>query len=158
MSHYLPPAHYLPHDAPMLLLEEVVNVTDSTAHCRVTVSRRGVLAPFVDTHDQLPGWYALELMAQTVGVWSGWHRQQAGKACIALGMVLGARELVCAAGGFPAETTLEIAVKLLMQDQRFGSFECTISAEGVPLASGRINTFQPTTEELITLFNKGDSA
>ncbi|PMC26572.1 3-hydroxy-fatty acyl-ACP dehydratase, partial [Klebsiella aerogenes] len=37
MNHYLSPGDYLPHDAPMLLLEEVVNVTDETATCRVTV-------------------------------------------------------------------------------------------------------------------------
>ncbi|HDC2546515.1 TPA: 3-hydroxy-fatty acyl-ACP dehydratase [Salmonella enterica] len=158
MSHYLAPASYLPHEAPMLLLEKVVNVTDTTAHCRVTVNRHGVLAPFIDTHGHLPGWYALELMAQTVGVWSGWHRQQEGKEYIALGMVLGARELVCAEGRFPAGTVLDIEVKLLMQDERFGSFECLINADETPLASGRVNTFQPTNEELTTLFNQGDSA
>lgn len=158
MSHYLAPASYLPHEAPMLLLEEVVNVTDNTAHCRVTVSRHGILAPFIDPHGHLPGWYALELMAQTVGVWSGWHRQHDGKECIALGMVLGARELVCAEGHLPAGATLDIEVKLLMQDERFGSFECTIKADGAQLASGRVNTFQPTNEELTTLFNQGDSA
>ncbi len=31
MSHFLPPGDYLPHDAPMLLLEEVVSVADETA-------------------------------------------------------------------------------------------------------------------------------
>lgn len=158
MRHYLAPTHYLPHDAPMLLLDEVVQVSDSRAHCRVTVSRHGVLAPFVDSQGQLPGWYGLELMAQTIGVWSGWHRQQRGQACIALGMVLGARELVCAAGHFPAGATLDIDVTLLMQDARFGSFECTVTADGTPLASGRVNTFQPTEEELVTLFNQGESA
>ena len=31
MSRYLSPGDYLPHDAPMLLLEEVVSVTEETA-------------------------------------------------------------------------------------------------------------------------------
>lgn len=91
MSHYLSPGAYLPHDAPMLLLEEVVSVSDDSAVCRVTVSPSGVLAPFLDPDGNLPGWFALELMAQTVGVWSGWHRHQQGKNSIELGMVLGAR-------------------------------------------------------------------
>ena len=95
---YLPPVTYLPHDAPMLLLESVERVTDDTAVCRVAVNRQSVLAPFLNAEGDLPGWYALELMAQTVGVWSGWHRQQQGQDHIALGMVLGARELVCASG------------------------------------------------------------
>ncbi|MDR8269420.1 3-hydroxy-fatty acyl-ACP dehydratase, partial [Acinetobacter baumannii] len=79
-------------------LEEVEAVTADTATCRVAVSPGSVLAPFLDTNGDLPGWFALELMAQTVGVWSGWHRQQQGQTSLALGMVLGARELVCAAG------------------------------------------------------------
>nr|WP_318383451.1 3-hydroxy-fatty acyl-ACP dehydratase [uncultured Enterobacter sp.] len=158
MSHYLTPGDYLPHDAPMLLLEEVAEVSAEAAHCRVTVNGRGVLAPFIDAHGALPGWYALELMAQTVGVWSGWHRQQRGQQSIALGMVLGARELVCAAGVLPANVTLDVQVKLLMQDDRFGSFDCTVSANNTLLASGRVNTFQPTTEELTSLFNQGASA
>ncbi|MQK21979.1 3-hydroxy-fatty acyl-ACP dehydratase, partial [Escherichia coli] len=103
-----------------------------------------------------PGWFALELMAQTIGVWSGWHRHQKNLDNIALGMVLGARELVCAAGVLPAGQTLTIAVSLLMQDERFGSFDCTICCGNDTLATGRINTFQPTQEELTTLFNQGE--
>ena len=75
---YLPPGDYLPHDTPMLLLESVESVTDDRAVCSVTVNDRGVLAPFLDADGNLPGWFALELMAQTVGVWSEWHRMQKG--------------------------------------------------------------------------------
>ena len=157
MSHYLPPGEYLPPDAPMLLLEEVVSVTDETALCRVAVTSGGVLTPFLDLNGDLPGWFALELMAQTVGVWSGWHRHQQGQGAISLGMVLGARELICAAGILPAGKTLAIHVRLLMQDERFGSFECAIEADGETLATGRVNTFQPTAEELHTLFQQGAS-
>ncbi|EOD8970743.1 3-hydroxy-fatty acyl-ACP dehydratase [Klebsiella quasipneumoniae] len=157
MSHFLSPGSYLPHDAPMLLLEEVEAVTADTATCCVAVSPGSVLEPFLDTNGDLPGWFALELMAQTVGVWSGWHRQQQGQTSLALGMVLGARELVCAAGSLPGGKTLSISVKLLMQDERFGSFEGTIMVDDDVLASGRVNTFQPTTEELSTLFQQGAS-
>jgi len=155
---YLSPTDYLPHDAPMLLLASVESVTDESAVCRVTVNSQGVLAPFLNAAGDLPGWYALELMAQTVGVWSGWHRQQQGQEHIALGMVLGARELVCASGHFAAGLTLDITVKLLMQDERFGSFECAISANEETLATGRVNTFQPSAEELTSLFNQGSNA
>lgn len=157
MSHYLLPADYLPHAAPMVLLETVLAVADERAHCRVTVSRDGVLSPFIDAAGNLPGWYALELMAQSIGVWSGWHRQQRGEESIALGMVLGARELTCAAGSFPAGAVLDIHIALLMQDERFGSFECEIQHDGEMLASGRVNTFQPSKEELTSLFNQGST-
>ncbi|WP_312190535.1 3-hydroxy-fatty acyl-ACP dehydratase [Leclercia sp.] len=155
---YLSPVAYLPHDAPMLLLESVEHVTEESAVCRVTVNSQSVLAPFLNATGDLPGWYALELMAQTVGVWSGWHRQQQGQSTITLGMVLGARELVCAAGQFAANSLLTVTVKLLMQDERFGSFECAISADDAILATGRVNTFQPSQEELTSLFHQGAHA
>lgn len=158
MNQYADPVVYLPHDTPMLLLEKVVSVTENTAHCQVTVNREGVLAPFLDEKGNLPGWFALELMAQTVGVWSGWHRHQNGQQSIALGMVLGARELICAAGYLPTGETLDVQVNLLMQDERFGSFECVIYSGAEKVAAGRINTFQPTPEELTSLFNQGAKA
>jgi len=157
MSRYHPPGDYLPHDAPMILLEEVLEVGDESAHCRVTVSQQGVLSPFIDAAGNLPGWYALELMAQSIGVWSGWHRQQRGEESIALGMVLGARELVCPQGSFPAGAVLNIHITLLMQDARFGSFECLIQHNQTTLATGRVNTFQPAKEELTQLFNQGST-
>lgn len=158
MSPYLSPGEYLPHDAPMLLLDDVAHVGDETAVCRVSVTGNGVLGPFLDPQGNLPGWFALELMAQTVGVWSGWHRHQQGQRAITLGMVLGARELICAAGVLPGGKTLAVNIKLLMQDERFGSFECTITADEKTLATGRVNTFQPTAEELNSLFQQGASA
>ena len=156
MSYFSPEA-YLPHEAPMMLLGSVECVTVDTAVCRVAVNGQSALAPFLNADGDLPGWYALELMAQTVGVWSGWHRHQQGQESIALGMVLGARELECAAGSLPAGATLTVSVKLLMQDERFGSFECAIQSGNAPLATGRINTFQPTPAELTTLFQQGAS-
>ncbi|MEB5752254.1 3-hydroxy-fatty acyl-ACP dehydratase [Leclercia adecarboxylata] len=152
---YLLPADYLPHDAPMLLLESVESVSADTAVCRVSVTPEGVLAPFLNTEGDLPGWYALELMAQTVGIWSGWHREQKGQESSSLGMILGARELVCAAGRFPARSVLTITATLLMEDERFSSFECLITAHGDTLATGRVNTFQPSQQELASLFKPG---
>ena len=151
---YLSPADYLPHEAPMMLLERVERVTDSSAVCSVTVDGHGVLAPFLNVDGDLPGWFALELMAQTVGVWSEWHRLQKGLPHSPLGMVLGARELVCSTGRFAAGTTLTITIERLMQDERFGSFECTIQTDNVPLATGRVNTFQPSEDELTSLFSQ----
>lgn len=67
MNEYLPPSEYLPHAEPMMLLDEVVNVTENDVHCQVSVHLGGVLGPFLDAQGNLPGWFALELMAQTWG-------------------------------------------------------------------------------------------
>lgn len=154
MTTFLSPGAYLPHQAPMILLDNVIEVTKERARCQVTVSHDSVLSPFVDANGELPAWYALELMAQTVGVWSGWHRMMQGESAIALGMVLGARDLKCELSAFPAASVLEIEVNLLMQDEKFGSFEAVIRHADRRLASGRVNTFQPDAGQLAQLFNQ----
>ena len=45
-----------------------------------------------------------------------------------------------------------------MQDERFGSFECTIQTDNAHLATGRVNTFQPSEDELTSLFSQGASS
>ncbi|ELY2795258.1 3-hydroxy-fatty acyl-ACP dehydratase [Cronobacter dublinensis] len=157
MTPYLAPGAYLPHETPMLLLESVLTVSDSSARCRVTVSSQGVLAPFLTAEGDLPAWYAMELMAQTVGVWSGWHRTTRGEPGIALGMILGVRDLQCQHSVFARGSVLDIDVTLLLQDEKFGSFDAVIHSAGASLARGRINTFQPDNAELNQLFSQGAS-
>ncbi|WEP49452.1 3-hydroxy-fatty acyl-ACP dehydratase [Cronobacter dublinensis subsp. beijingensis] len=157
MTPYLAPGAYLPHETPMLLLESVLTVSDSSARCRVTVSSQGVLAPFLTAEGDLPAWYAMELMAQTVGVWSGWHRTTHGEPGIALGMILGVRDLQCQHSVFSRGSVLDIDVTLLLQDEKFGSFDAVIHSAGASLARGRINTFQPDNAELNQLFSQGAS-
>ncbi|BCG09950.1 MULTISPECIES: hotdog family protein [Buttiauxella] len=152
MTDFLAPHHYLPHEAPMCLLESVVAVEQESAQCRVTVSRSGVLAPFLDAKGNLPGWFAIELMAQTVGVWSGWHANNNGEEASRVGMLLGGRGLRCPEGFFPQGAVLDCHVTLLMRDDKIGCFEGQILADGNVLASGRVNTYQPDNNELEQLF------
>lgn len=155
MTQYLDPGGYLPHVTPMILLDTVIAVQDNSAHCQVCVGRQGVLAVFLDKFGKLPGWFALELMAQTVGVWSGWHQHQKGEAQVTCGMVLGARELVCPVGGFAEESVLNIHISLLMRDENFGSFDAVIYQGVERVAHGRITTFQPDRRQLAQLFARG---
>ncbi len=152
MTDYLSPEAYLPHEAPMCLLDKVIDVTQETAHCQVKVSANGVLAPFLSADGTLPGWFAIEIIAQTVGVWSGWHKIHAGEETVGLGMLLGGRALRCQTGHFPAETLLDCQVTLLVRDEKIGSFEGVILADKHIVASGRVNTYQPDNDELEQLF------
>lgn len=152
MTDYLAVQQYLPHEAPMCLLEKVISVTEENAHCQVRVSQQGVLAPFLSGDGSLPGWFAIEIIAQTVGVWSGWHTMQRGDDAVGVGMLLGGRGLRCPEGIFPADTVLDCKVTLLMRDEKIGCFEGVIYANNHVLASGRVNTYQPDKNELEQLF------
>ena len=157
---FLDAEHYLPHAAPMVLIEKVLAVSEQSACCQVHVSADGVLAPFLDAQGQLPAWFVMELMAQTVGVWNGWHAEQGGSAP-RLGMLLGGRGLSCSLAAFPADALLTIRTDRVLQDEKLASFECVVSIdessyandEGreVMVAHARLNTYQPEAEELARL-------
>lgn len=152
MSQYASPSEYLPHESPMILLDEVILVAPQEAICRSHVKPSCVLAPFLQADGTLPGWYALEMMAQTVGVWNGWHNQQKASIKPALGMILGARDLSTNLPFFESNQSLEIKISLLMQDGRMASFDAAIYHENHCLSQGRINTYQPNSDELAFFF------
>lgn len=157
MRHYQHPEWYLPHAAPMVLLDEVITVEEERAHCRVAVSAESVLAPYLNAEGALPAWFGIELLAQTIGVWSGWHGRQSHDAKPAAGMLLGARGYRCPLPAFPAGAQLDIEVTLLMRDDRLGSFEGTLQHQGEILARGRVNTWQPQQDELQQLLTRDNN-
>ncbi len=153
MADAMPAAHYLPHDTPMVLVESLCAIGEQHARCRVTVGASGVLRPFLDMNGDLPAWYALEMMAQTIGVWSGWHGRRRGEPPRP-GLLLGARALRCAQPVFPQGSELDICISLLLRDERIGSFECEILRAGETLATGRLNTYQPEENEINQLLKE----
>lgn len=155
MNDFLPVGDYLPHRAPLLLLERVLDVTPDSVVCAVTVSPHGVLAPFLTPQGELPAWFGVEIMAQTVGVWSGFHARQRGARDIRPGMLLGGRGYRASAPTFAAHSELEIEMHLLMRDDKLGSFEGEIRCGTSLLASGRLNTYQPDDDELTRLAQQG---
>lgn len=96
-------------------------------------------------------------MAQAIGVWSGWHGRQSAKPP-QLGMLLGGRAIHCELPAFPAGSELVVRVQQLLKDEKLASFECEISIDNVPIAQGRLNTYQPDQQEIIQLTTlRGDA-
>ncbi|MEW5287757.1 MULTISPECIES: hotdog family protein [Erwinia] len=155
MVNYNAAAAYLPHDTPMVLLDEVVSVDDDSACCLARVGADGALAPFLDRRGELPGWFGIEIIAQTVGVWSGWHGRQLSDTKPEPGMLLGARGYRCQQPCFPAGAELTVSITLLMRDEKIGSFEGLITINGERWASGRLNTWQPSRQQLQQLLQQG---
>lgn len=153
MSEYQQAEHYLPHAAPMVLIERVLRVAEEEARCQVRVSADGVLAPFLNQQGALPGWFGMEIIAQTIGVWSGWHGRQ-HHSTPRPGMLLGGRGYRCQQAQFPPGSLLDIHVSLLMRDEKIGSFNGMITIGDEIWASGRLNTYQPDDQELQQLMQQ----
>ncbi|CPR15471.1 hotdog family protein [Brenneria goodwinii] len=160
MAEYFPASFYLPHQSPMVLVDRVIRVDNEHAHCRVVVSRESILAPFLNAEGHLPAWFGIEIIAQTIGVWSGWHEQQNTDRrnhhqTPRPGMLLGGRGYRCKQAFFPASSQLDAHVTLLMRDEKIGSFDGEIIVDGESYAAGRLTTYQPDDNELKQLLEQG---
>lgn len=145
--------HYLPHDAPMVMIENVLLVDDETCICRVEVNKDSILAPFLDDQFSLPNFYAIELMAQTIGVWNGYHGIKENHHT-KLGMLLGGRTIKMGIKRFPHGSILEIHAKLVLADKKLANFDCQIKMNGISIATGKLNVYEPDDTELAHLFNR----
>ena len=61
----------LPHDAPMILIDKIIDVSKLTIHCQVEINAGGMF--FDKQINATPAWVGIEFMAQTVAAWSGYH-------------------------------------------------------------------------------------
>lgn len=138
----------LPHSAPMLLLDRLVRVSDTSACCEVKVGER--LALFLEPDGSLPGWIGIELMAQSVAAWSGYQGWLRGEPP-QIGLLLGARKYDALQPRLPAGALLTIEVSQLLQDGGLSSFNCLIYCAGERVAEARLSTLEPTEQQLTTL-------
>ncbi len=156
---YLAPEIYIPHRAPMNLIDRVIEITDKSVTCETKAIHGGKLQLFEKENGAFDAAVVIELMAQTVGVWAGVKRLNSnqeskpeGERDAELGLLLSARSLKIAIDEIPSGSTLTMTMNLLIDESRLTSFEGGVAISENIVASGRLNVFQPTNDELKTLF------
>lgn len=162
MNNYLTPREYLPHEPPMVLIDEVIYVDDNKAVTRCYVNRNGVLSPFLNENGDLPAFFALEIFAQSVGVWNG-YMQKESKNKIKIGMLLGTRNFKIKSTFFKIGTEITTIVQQNMSDGTLANFEGKIflnkkeesmSEEQDAFASVRINVISLSDQLAYDLFTR----
>lgn len=162
MNKYLSPREYLPHEPPMVLVDEVVYVDENKALTKCYVNHEGVLSTFLNEDGNLPSFFALEIFAQSVGVWNGFNQHGTGNKT-KMGMVLGARDLKVKEPFFKAGSVLNIEVYKNMSDGSLANFEGKIfvnekashnDENQETFASGRVNVISICDEDKQKLFNR----
>lgn len=156
---YLAPEIYIPHRAPMNLIDRVTEITEKSVTCETKAVKGGKLKLFEKENGAFDAAVVIELMAQTVGVWAGDKRihsdqktKPLGEQDAELGLLLSARNLKITVDEIPAGSVLTMAMSLLIDESRLTSFEGTVAIGENIIATGRLNVFQPTNDELKTLF------
>ncbi|WP_028108305.1 hotdog family protein [Ferrimonas futtsuensis] len=139
MTH--PLSQYLPHDEPMILIDELVSLEAESLSCKVTLSED---SPFYDPDSgRVPEWVGMEYMAQTVATLAGVEARGRGEE-VRIGFLLGTRKYQVHERAFALNTPYTIRVERLYQDEDgMANFQCDIFRGQAPVASARINVFQP---------------
>ena len=130
---------WLPHRAPMLLLDSVVEADDrgGTALARVDPG-----AWYAQPDGAMPAWFGVELMAQTIAAFSG-QRHWLLDRPLEQGYLLGTQRYEAAVPAFPAGTVLEIEAELHYWDEAsLSAFRCRIRHQGVQVASATLKVLE----------------
>ncbi|WP_005036021.1 hypothetical protein [Holophaga foetida] len=130
---------FVPHRAPMLLLDGIRSTSDTESRAWVRVDPK---AWYADVQGAMPAWYGIELMAQTVAAYSGAVKRRQGKPPVK-GYLLGARTYTSTLPAFPAGSILEIqGVYHYSDDSGLWAFDCTITIQDLPVATAMLKVFE----------------
>lgn len=133
------PVRLLPHRPPFLLLDDIQEATAEGCRASMQVAEG---AWYLQEDGTLPGWFGLELMAQTIGAYSGNLRRSAGEEP-RVGFLLGTRSYVCEQPSFPAGSRLEVEVRMRFADPAgLGAFDCRLACDGRWVAHGTLKVYE----------------
>ncbi|WP_028864493.1 hotdog family protein [Psychromonas aquimarina] len=138
-------ASLLPHEAPMILIDKLIDVTELTVHCQVKIDSDGLF--FDKESNGVPAWVGIEFMAQTIAVWSGYHAWRQNKPS-PVGFLLGSRSYTSECEIYKESQLLDIYAEQVMESEGMAAFLCRIECKGKELAAGQLNAFVPTPEKL----------
>ncbi|SMY35347.1 hotdog family protein [Photobacterium andalusiense] len=148
MTKIPPLAQLLPHEAPMILIDELISVDVENVHCQVTIRSDNL---FFDKHTHAVAAYVgIELMAQTIASWAGYHAWQQSKPT-PMGFLLGCRRYHSEWSQFKQGVVLDIHAERLMQDNNMVVFSCKIVHQQQTIASCQLNAYLPSEEKIATL-------
>lgn len=148
MSKFPDVAILVPHQAPMILIDQLIDVDENSIHCQVFVTNK---SQFFEAPTQSIGaWVGIEYMAQTISAWSGYQSFLKGEAS-PIGFLLGSRRYNTESACFSEGDVLDVYAEKLMEDEGMGVFSCSIKCKKTVLASAQLNVFVPNKQQLETM-------
>ncbi len=131
-------ADLLPHETPMVLVDEVVDWQEDGAAAVVEVKDTSL---FYNDEFGVPAHVGLEYMAQTCGIYSGIHLLE-NNLPVRMGFLLGTRNYHSNVEWFQHGDKLLISIKEVLRQQNLGVFDCRISSEDKELAAAQLTVYQ----------------
>ena len=119
-----PAEYYLPHRAPMLLLDELVEVKDNGCVAKLIIRED---LPFMEA-EGLPSWVGLEIMAQTIAMFGG-VKERLKDGAPKLGFLLGSKNFEMGQDHFAIGEELIVEIDLqFLNRHHIGIFDCQLKS------------------------------
>ncbi|MDU0353048.1 3-hydroxylacyl-ACP dehydratase [Paraglaciecola aquimarina] len=116
----------VPHGHPMILVDELISYTPSSASCSVEIRTDSNF--YNSEKKSIPAYVGLEYLAQTIAAYANALKVDEGGE-VALGFLVSARNYVSNVAEFSLGTILTTTVtKLFKEDNGLSVFECCIHA------------------------------
>ncbi len=121
------PAQLLPHAAPMLLLDRVLDWSpEGLVGAEVVI---GPDTPFLEPQRGVPAHVGLEWMAQCCGLFAGLEAKAGGKP-VRVGYLLGTRRYQAHRPWFGLGERLRVEARLVLRDGGMAVFDCAVRDTG----------------------------
>ena len=136
----------LPHDYPMILIDELLDVdlSNNTVKTAVKITKNKIF--YDESIEGISPIVGIEFMAQTIGCYAYF---QNGEQRPKIGYLLGSRGYKCALEKFEKDKSYTIEAKRVFADNELVSFECFIYNDSVECARATVNVYQPQSTENI---------
>lgn len=135
-------AQLVPHEKPMLLLDDMVAYGDDWLSAELEITPE---SEFINENNAVPSLVGIEYMAQTVAAFAGKESRENGEP-VKIGFLVGTRKYMSTVSEFSIGTKLLITAERVMQgDNGLSVFQCKIedAASGEEIANAMLNVFQP---------------
>lgn len=127
----------LPHAAPMILLDEIVDYTHDGLTAAVTIRED---SRFIQA-EGVPAYVGIEYMAQAIAAYGGVESLDRHEQ-LRIGFLLGTRKFDAYVPFFRVGECLSVMVRPLYKEE-LASFACRISIAGELVAEANVNVYQP---------------
>lgn len=140
-------APYMPHSGEMILLDRVVEYSGEHIVTEVEVGAR---LPCFEK-GAVPAYLGLEVMAQSIAVWSGLRRGEPGSRP-PIGFLLGTRRFSSILASFDEGSVLTVRARQVVENIGMAVFECELLCRGVDgrqaaMAVARVSIYSMDEEE-----------
>lgn len=142
---YPPIDKLLPHDHPMILIDKIIDSTETQIISETRISCNSLF--YEDTEQGIPAYLSIEMMAQTIAAKAGLNAVSASQP-VPVGLLLGCRRYQLYQSYLRLKSRVIIHADQVMYDDTMAVYQCKMLMDNAELATAQINTFVPNDQQL----------